>query len=265
MFHGRPTPGPCSASFRWSMSSAAITVRRDSSQVHIAGPRRRTRCWRIHRNSWRDRRRARASHTRRATSPIWFDSQGDDVDGPHARPCRFPYLLLALGVNDTARHVPDSARVTRVDMDTPGVDTVFARLCLAHQPPTERRGCRVLHRGIMAPADITSKSLRITDHRTRSRHEQANTRSSNWYLSTARRQRASCCRLHRACRTAIRDSVANTEGGRQMGAMPRGQAPCPELPFLHRSPPRTIRARAAGISRAEPGASQRRHAEAARG
>lgn len=57
--------------------------------------------------------------------------QGDDVDGPHARPCRFPYLLLALGVNDTARHVPDSARVTRVDMDTPGVDTVFARLCLA--------------------------------------------------------------------------------------------------------------------------------------
>ena len=62
---------------------------------------------------------------------------GDDIDGPHARLCRLPYLLFALGVNDTARHVPDSARVTRVDMDTPGADTVIARFCLAHQPSND--------------------------------------------------------------------------------------------------------------------------------
>jgi hypothetical protein len=49
---------------------------------------------------------------------------GDDIDGLHARSCRFPYLLFALSVNDTARTVPDSARVTRVDMDTPGASVV---------------------------------------------------------------------------------------------------------------------------------------------
>jgi hypothetical protein len=61
---------------------------------------------------------------------------GDDVDGPHARSCRFPYLLFALSVNDTARRVPDSARVTRVDLT--GTDTVMTRFCIAHQPPSER-------------------------------------------------------------------------------------------------------------------------------
>jgi hypothetical protein len=64
--------------------------------------------------------------------------KGDDIDGPYARPCRFPYLRFALSVNDTARKVPDSARVTRVDMDTSGVDTVISRLCIAHQSPNER-------------------------------------------------------------------------------------------------------------------------------
>ena len=59
---------------------------------------------------------------------------GDDIDGPHARSCRFPYLLFALSVNDTARKLPDSARVTRVDMDTPGADTVISRFCIAHRP-----------------------------------------------------------------------------------------------------------------------------------
>jgi hypothetical protein len=34
----------------------------------------------------------------------------DDVDGVRARSCRFPYLLFALSVADTARKVPDSAR-----------------------------------------------------------------------------------------------------------------------------------------------------------
>ncbi len=63
---------------------------------------------------------------------------GDDIDGPHARSCRFPYLLFALGVGDTSRHVPDSARVTRVDMDTPGAKSVVARSCAAHLPFNER-------------------------------------------------------------------------------------------------------------------------------
>lgn len=62
----------------------------------------------------------------------------DDVDDPHARPCRFPYLRFALSVNDTARIVPDSARVTGVEMDTPGADTVMTRLCIARQQPNER-------------------------------------------------------------------------------------------------------------------------------
>ena len=61
---------------------------------------------------------------------------GDDIDGPHARSCRFPFLLFALSTTDTARHVPDSARITRVDMD--GRDTVTTRFCIAHEPPNER-------------------------------------------------------------------------------------------------------------------------------
>ena len=62
----------------------------------------------------------------------------DDVDGPGARSCRFPYLSFALSVHDTSRKVPDSARVTRVSMDTPGADTVFGRFCNAHRPASER-------------------------------------------------------------------------------------------------------------------------------
>src|SRR4051794_36476543 len=63
---------------------------------------------------------------------------GDDDDGPHARSCRFPYLLFALSTDDTSRTVPDSARVTRIDMDTPGSDSALSRFCIAHQPPNER-------------------------------------------------------------------------------------------------------------------------------
>ena len=63
---------------------------------------------------------------------------GDDIDGPHARLCRFPYLLFALSTADTSRTVPDSARVTRIDMDTPGSDSAMRRFCIAHQPPNER-------------------------------------------------------------------------------------------------------------------------------
>ena len=63
---------------------------------------------------------------------------GDDDDGPHARSCRFPYLLFALSTDDTSRTVPDSARVTRIDMDTPGSDSAISRFCIAHQPPNER-------------------------------------------------------------------------------------------------------------------------------
>ena len=62
----------------------------------------------------------------------------DDVDEPHARACRFPYLSFALSVSDTARTVPDSARVTRVDMDTPGADTATSRICSAHCRANER-------------------------------------------------------------------------------------------------------------------------------
>lgn len=76
-----------------------------------------------------------ALRTRYGFALVDDNVDGDDIDGPHARSCRFPYPLFALAVGDTARHVPDSARVTRVDMDTPGVDTVIARVCLAHQPP----------------------------------------------------------------------------------------------------------------------------------
>lgn len=61
---------------------------------------------------------------------------GDDFDGPGARSCRFPYLLFALAVDDNARHVPDSARVIRVNMA--GTDTVMSRFCIAHKPPNER-------------------------------------------------------------------------------------------------------------------------------
>jgi len=63
---------------------------------------------------------------------------GDDFDGPHARSCRFPYLLFALSTADTSRIVPDSARVTRIDMDMPGSDSTITRVCIAHQPPDER-------------------------------------------------------------------------------------------------------------------------------
>lgn len=60
---------------------------------------------------------------------------GDDIDGIHARSCRFPYLLFMLSVGDTSRRVPDSARVTRVDMDTHRVDYSIRQFCIAHQPP----------------------------------------------------------------------------------------------------------------------------------
>lgn len=58
------------------------------------------------------------------------------VDGPYARSCKFPYLRFALSSNDTARRVPDSARVSRVDMT--GADTTIRRFCLTHLPVSER-------------------------------------------------------------------------------------------------------------------------------
>jgi hypothetical protein len=54
----------------------------------------------------------------------------DDVDGPHARSCRWPYVLFALAVKDTARLVPDSARITGVQVSVP-VDTTIVRVCAA--------------------------------------------------------------------------------------------------------------------------------------
>jgi hypothetical protein len=79
-----------------------------------------------------------ALRTRYGFAIVDENLKGDDMDGPHARSCRFPYLLFALGVNDTATKVPDSARVTRVDMDALGADTVISRLCSAHQSPNKR-------------------------------------------------------------------------------------------------------------------------------
>jgi hypothetical protein len=58
------------------------------------------------------------------------------VDGPYARSCKFPYLRFALASNDTARRVPDSARVSRIDMT--GADTTIRRFCLTHLPVSER-------------------------------------------------------------------------------------------------------------------------------
>lgn len=57
---------------------------------------------------------------------------GDDMDGPFARSCRFTYLRFMLATNDTARRTPDSARVTRTDMV--GADSAMVRYCLAHRP-----------------------------------------------------------------------------------------------------------------------------------
>jgi len=63
--------------------------------------------------------------------------QGDDVDDPHARSCRYAYLRFSLAVKDTARKISDSARVTGVDMDTPGIDTVRNRLCAEQSTPRQ--------------------------------------------------------------------------------------------------------------------------------
>jgi hypothetical protein len=57
------------------------------------------------------------------------DTGGDDTDDPRARSCRFPYLVFTLSVNDSARLVPDSARVTGVEMT--GIDSSTVRRCLA--------------------------------------------------------------------------------------------------------------------------------------
>lgn len=67
-------------------------------------------------------------------APLSVDENipGDDIDGPHARSCRLPYLLFALAVEDTARHVPDSARVIRVDLD--GIDSLPRQECVRRQP-----------------------------------------------------------------------------------------------------------------------------------
>jgi hypothetical protein len=51
------------------------------------------------------------------------DNTGLDDTELHAWSCQLPYLLFALDVNDTARHVPDSARVTRIDLiGTDGIE-----------------------------------------------------------------------------------------------------------------------------------------------
>lgn len=60
--------------------------------------------------------------------------RGDDMDGPSARSCRFPYVTFALAVTDTARIVADSARITGVEMWVPVPDGTN-RLCSAARPP----------------------------------------------------------------------------------------------------------------------------------
>jgi hypothetical protein len=60
----------------------------------------------------------------------------DDIDGPYAHSCRFPYLRFALTVLDTARHVPDSARVTRVDLAL--ADSGHVRYCTTGGRPDAR-------------------------------------------------------------------------------------------------------------------------------
>lgn len=67
---------------------------------------------------------------------------GDDIDDPETRPCRFPYLRFILTSDDTSRTVPDSARITRVEIDAPPRDTVKNRFtpgdCTAQLPPAKR-------------------------------------------------------------------------------------------------------------------------------
>ena len=47
--------------------------------------------------------------------------------------CQLTYLHFALAVNDSALHVPDSARVTRVDL-TARTDSAYERFCREHHP-----------------------------------------------------------------------------------------------------------------------------------
>lgn len=59
--------------------------------------------------------------------------RGDDMDGPSARSCRFPYVAFTLAVTDTARTVADSARITGVEMWVSPTDGAN-RLCSATPP-----------------------------------------------------------------------------------------------------------------------------------
>ena len=53
---------------------------------------------------------------------------GDDIDGPRARLCRYPKILLLLSPKDTTRRIADSASVTSVEVEPKGDDYV-RRLC----------------------------------------------------------------------------------------------------------------------------------------
>ena len=54
---------------------------------------------------------------------------GDDFR-LEARSCQPPYLLFGLAVNDSARHVPDSARVTWIELDgTARTDSIYEPFC----------------------------------------------------------------------------------------------------------------------------------------
>jgi hypothetical protein len=56
----------------------------------------------------------------------------DDFDGPGARACRFPRILFALAINDTARKVADSARVVRLEVSTTDTTKTTERFCAEH-------------------------------------------------------------------------------------------------------------------------------------
>lgn len=67
----------------------------------------------------------------RDSSLIVNDNLGGDDFELKARSCQPPYLVFILDVKDTARYVPDSARITRIDLIK--TDSIIERHCREQQ------------------------------------------------------------------------------------------------------------------------------------
>jgi hypothetical protein len=64
------------------------------------------------------------------------DNTGLDDTEPRAWSCQLSYLVFHLDVKDTARHVPDSARVTSIDLVA--TDSAYQRFCREHHSAAGR-------------------------------------------------------------------------------------------------------------------------------